>query len=428
MIGSVRGTVIERDATGEVLVEVGGVGYRVLRARCRRCRRCTPGAPAFLFTHLHVREDAMVLYGFPTRDERDTFEALIAATGVGPEARARDPVGAHARRVAALPRRRRSRRAHARARRRQAHRAAAAGRAEEPARGPDLDLGGAPVPRAGARAEVREALTGLGYSPDEVREALGQLPDDGDGRRAAARRAAAAGGGTMTRRAHAGGAACSPTADPVEAAEETTLRPRRLDEFVGQPRLREHLEIMLTAAAAARSGRRPRAARRPARASARRRLAGIIAAEMGAPLPADERARARTRRRPRRDPHQPRRRRRAVHRRDPPPAAPGRGGALSRDGGLPARHRHRQGPVGALDPPRPAALHARRRDHPHRPHHRSAARPLRLRRPARLLRPRRAHRDPRARRADPRRRRSTPRAHARSRGDRAARRASPTGC
>ena len=39
----------------------------------------------------------------------------------------------------------------------------------------------------------------------------------------------------------------SPEADPVEAAEETTLRPRRLDEFVGQPRLREHLEIMLTA-------------------------------------------------------------------------------------------------------------------------------------------------------------------------------------
>jgi len=39
-----------------------------------------------------------------------------------------------------------------------------------------------------------------------------------------------------------------PEADPVEAAEETTLRPRRLSEFVGQPRLKEHLEIMLGAA------------------------------------------------------------------------------------------------------------------------------------------------------------------------------------
>jgi holliday junction DNA helicase RuvB len=40
----------------------------------------------------------------------------------------------------------------------------------------------------------------------------------------------------------------SPVADPVESAEETTLRPRHLDDFVGQPRLREHLEIMITAA------------------------------------------------------------------------------------------------------------------------------------------------------------------------------------
>src|SRR4051795_2406086 len=39
-----------------------------------------------------------------------------------------------------------------------------------------------------------------------------------------------------------------PSADPVEAAEETTLRPRRLEEFVGQPRLKEHLEILLSAA------------------------------------------------------------------------------------------------------------------------------------------------------------------------------------
>jgi len=40
----------------------------------------------------------------------------------------------------------------------------------------------------------------------------------------------------------------SPTAEPVEAAEETTLRPRHLDEFVGQPRLKEHLAILIEAA------------------------------------------------------------------------------------------------------------------------------------------------------------------------------------
>src|SRR6201999_3522128 len=71
-------------ASGEVLVEVGGVGYRLLTP-LRAIPELHPGAPAFLFTHLHVREDAMVLFGFPTRDDRDTFEALIGATGVGPK-------------------------------------------------------------------------------------------------------------------------------------------------------------------------------------------------------------------------------------------------------------------------------------------------------------------------------------------------------
>jgi len=86
----------------------------------------------------------------------------------------------------------------------------------------------------------------------------------------------------------------SPQADPVEAAEETTLRPRRLDEFVGQPRLREHLEIMLTA-----SRQRGQAVDHVLLAGppglGKTTLAGIIANEMGARMqptsgPALERA------------------------------------------------------------------------------------------------------------------------------------------
>jgi Holliday junction DNA helicase RuvB len=86
----------------------------------------------------------------------------------------------------------------------------------------------------------------------------------------------------------------SPEADPVEAAEETTLRPRHLDEFVGQPRLREHLEIMLTA-----SRRRGQAVDHVLLAGppglGKTTLAGIIANEMGARMqptsgPALERA------------------------------------------------------------------------------------------------------------------------------------------
>jgi Holliday junction DNA helicase RuvB len=73
----------------------------------------------------------------------------------------------------------------------------------------------------------------------------------------------------------------SPATDPVEVAEETTLRPRRLDEFPGQPRLREHLEIMLHAAQ-----KRGQAVDHVLLAGppglGKTTLAGIIAAEMGA--------------------------------------------------------------------------------------------------------------------------------------------------
>ena len=131
------------------------------------------------------------------------------------------------------------------------------------------------------------------------------------------------------------------------------------------------------------------------------RMAGIVAAEMGVHLHITSGPGARTRRRPGRDPHQARRGRRAVHRRDPPAVAGRRGDPVSGDGGLPARHRRRQGPGGVEHPPDAAAVHARRRHHPHRHDHRAAARPLRARRPARLLRRRRARGDRAPRRRHP---------------------------
>src|SRR5207248_5474470 len=84
MIGSLRGTLLDRSPSGEVTIEVGGVGYRAVVAPGTLAELGELGNPAFLYTHLHVREDAMVLYGFATRDERACFEALIGAHGVGP--------------------------------------------------------------------------------------------------------------------------------------------------------------------------------------------------------------------------------------------------------------------------------------------------------------------------------------------------------
>ncbi|HEX2023280.1 MAG TPA: Holliday junction branch migration protein RuvA [Acidimicrobiales bacterium] len=84
MIGSLRGTLVDRSPRGEVVVEVGGVGYRATVAPSTLAALGEPGGTVVLHTHLHVRDDALALFGFPTRDERDCFEALIGAHGVGP--------------------------------------------------------------------------------------------------------------------------------------------------------------------------------------------------------------------------------------------------------------------------------------------------------------------------------------------------------
>ena len=178
MIGSVRGSVLERSATGEVLVEVGGVGYRVL-VPLSAVPALAPGAGAFFFTHLHVRDDAMVLYGFPTRDERDTFEVLIGASGVGPKlalailsvhappALRRTLVDDDLDALTLVPG----------VGRRTAQRLLVELKARLEV--PELEATGADTAGSAPRAEVRAALTGLGYEPDEVREVLSQL--DGDG-------------------------------------------------------------------------------------------------------------------------------------------------------------------------------------------------------------------------------------------------------
>jgi Holliday junction DNA helicase RuvA len=179
VIGSVRGTVIDRSAVGEVLIETGGVGYRML-VPLGALADLAPGTSAFCFTHLHVREDAMTLYGFPTREERDTFEILIGASGVGPKlglailsvhpptalrrALAEDDLDA----LTLVPG----------VGKRTAQRLLVDLKARLDV--PDTELLDAEPGGPGrARAEVREALAGLGYAPDEVRAVMGQLPDDG---------------------------------------------------------------------------------------------------------------------------------------------------------------------------------------------------------------------------------------------------------
>ncbi len=84
MIGSLRGVLVDRPSTGEVIVEVGGVGYRASVPTSVWAGLGGAGSEVFLHVHTHVREDAIVLFGFAHADERRCFEALLGAHGVGP--------------------------------------------------------------------------------------------------------------------------------------------------------------------------------------------------------------------------------------------------------------------------------------------------------------------------------------------------------
>jgi Holliday junction DNA helicase RuvA len=84
MIALLEGTVAVRRAD-HVVVSCGGVGYRL--AVSAETLRHVPrvGQPATLYTHLIVRDDALLLYGFATEEERDLFLLLIGVQSVGPK-------------------------------------------------------------------------------------------------------------------------------------------------------------------------------------------------------------------------------------------------------------------------------------------------------------------------------------------------------
>ncbi|MGH2922068.1 MAG: Holliday junction branch migration protein RuvA [Gaiellaceae bacterium] len=83
MIASLRGKPVARTLDGAVL-DVGGVGY-VLRLTLRALRKVDAADEVTIDTYLHVREDALQLYGFAEPAEREIFEHLLSVSGVGPK-------------------------------------------------------------------------------------------------------------------------------------------------------------------------------------------------------------------------------------------------------------------------------------------------------------------------------------------------------
>jgi Holliday junction DNA helicase RuvA len=187
MIGSLRGTLLDRGPDGELLVEVAGVGYRVAVTPSTSVTIGEVDGEIFVHVHHSVREDSETLYGFASLDERRVFESLITAHGVGPalalailsvhgpdalrRAVAEDDVAS----LCLVP---------------GVGKKTAARLLIELKSQLDVPLGDvvdltAAAASGGsgasdARADVRIALEGLGYGPDEIRGVLVDLPSDGD--------------------------------------------------------------------------------------------------------------------------------------------------------------------------------------------------------------------------------------------------------
>ena len=84
MIGHLRGRLV-RKAPPALIVDVNGVGYELEAPMSTFYRLPELGAEVELHTHLLVREDAHLLYGFATEDERRLFRDLLRVTGIGPK-------------------------------------------------------------------------------------------------------------------------------------------------------------------------------------------------------------------------------------------------------------------------------------------------------------------------------------------------------
>src|SRR5579875_1747266 len=84
MIGHLRGTLLEKHPN-QVIVEAAGVGYDVQIPISTYTSLPSEGDAVALRIYTHVREDALLLFGFATSEEKTVFERLISVSGIGPK-------------------------------------------------------------------------------------------------------------------------------------------------------------------------------------------------------------------------------------------------------------------------------------------------------------------------------------------------------
>lgn len=84
MLYSIKGTLVHKDANF-VVIECAGIGYKCSTTLTTLSKLPAMGQPQMLFTYLHVREDALDLFGFADLNEMNCFKMLISVSGVGPK-------------------------------------------------------------------------------------------------------------------------------------------------------------------------------------------------------------------------------------------------------------------------------------------------------------------------------------------------------
>jgi len=84
MIAKISGSLAHKEP-GEVIVDVGGVGYQLFISLGVFYRLPEMGAPVSFFVHTHMREDALQLFGFLEYEEKQTFLMMNSVSGIGPK-------------------------------------------------------------------------------------------------------------------------------------------------------------------------------------------------------------------------------------------------------------------------------------------------------------------------------------------------------
>jgi Holliday junction DNA helicase RuvA len=176
VIGRLSGRLAARNPP-QVLLDVNGVGYELDVPMSTFFNLPAPGEPVQLLTHLVVREDAHLLYGFLTEGERGTFRELVKISGVGPRTALAILSGLSVAELAAAVSRQDG-----------ARLVKVPGIGKKTAErlllelkgklGADLALPSGGVALSDAQADIAQALQALGYNEREAQAAIKALPAD----------------------------------------------------------------------------------------------------------------------------------------------------------------------------------------------------------------------------------------------------------